>query len=191
MLNALVHVLAQIDGVVLVRRGQLEEALLSDGQMPAILIAEGLTTYTPETRHAGVRTYDVISTLTLDIQVRTQKRTGDIDHQASMLREALVDQVINVLANNPMLLCQLPEEDEDTEHCYDALFGACRVTYPPSESGYANALLTHQVKQCVKYDTRKRTKWKELISAFRKWTKSESPTPNEPQPIELDIQTRE
>lgn len=176
MLNALRATLEGIDGVRHVARQDVDEDLVADEQMPAILISEGNTTYSVANRH-GPRKYYVTSVITLDIQVRTRRKNGKAQNNASEIREGLVDAIIATLVENATL----------DGACYDALFGDVRVSYPTTDAGYANALLTHTVRQEVTYDQRKKTVWQTLVSTLYKWTSSDRPTPNEPAPVELEF----
>jgi hypothetical protein len=187
MLRALAHVLSGIEGVKHVRREDITNDMVSDSEMPTIIITEGRTTYKPKARHGVRRTYDVMSVLTLDIQVRSVHKAGRIENSASELREGLVDQVISTLLHNPTLNCSLEKGEAARDYCYDAMSGQFQVVPVEVDSGYANALLTHTVWQHVVYDDRPRTLWQTLVSRLRKHTDEDYPTPNEPRDVEIEL----
>ena len=164
MLAALEKVLSGIDGVVFVSRQAISSAMVSDAQLPAILIEEQRTRYSWQTARAGTRVATISSLLALDLQIHTKRGKGAGSVSESTVRECFVDEVLQTLVQNPCLRATLDEEGEVEEaHARDALADFAEVRYVPGQGGYARALILIRVVVEATYDRRERTEWKSLI----------------------------
>lgn len=161
-LEALRVVLSEIPGVHFVDRQTIQEELLSDAQLPAILIDEGRTDYTWEERH-GRRALGARTTVTLDLQCRAPRRTDGPGAAVSTAREIFIGAVIEELANNPELICQLEGDVAPVAHVRDAA-RTFVADYPPVPHPFARALITLelQLTECPA-DRRAKTAWQQLI----------------------------
>ena len=161
MLDALVAVLRGLEGVRYVDRQAITRELVTDAQMPAIIIEEVGTNYRWIERH-GDRKMRVRSGIVIDLQARARRRKDGPGGNVSTARENFVRAVLNHLANNPMLQTQLAGEDESTPHAYDTshLFD---VRYVREADPFVRALITIQVDTDDVFDSRTRTDWQQLI----------------------------
>lgn len=161
MLEALAYCLGTITGVRKVCRQAITEEMLSDAELPGIIIDEAGTTYEWEERHLG-RHSRYVSTVVLDLQARCQRTSGARFGNVSTIRELFVWAVINHIANNPRLLCQLTGEDESMAHCEDAglTFG---VEYAETDFPYVRAMLAITVTGYDQFDDRAANTWVQAI----------------------------
>lgn len=161
-LEALRVVLSGIPGVRFVDRQTITEELISDPQLPAILIDEGRTGYSWEDRH-GRRALGALATVTLDLQCRASRRADGPGADVSTTREIFIGAVIEELSNNPELICRLEGEEAPIAHVRD-----CARTfvadYPTATHPYARALITIelQLAECPA-DRRAKTAWQKLV----------------------------
>ena len=161
MLEALVAVLERVPGVRLVERQGITAEMVSEAELPAIIIEESGTTGEWLERHGG-RTMELTDTIVLDVQVfATRGRRGR--HTASTVRERFVHAIVAELAEAATLVCQLPGEDAPRAHARDVLSTPPRVRYLPTDGDHGRALLTLQVQHHQTYDRRARTAWLELL----------------------------
>jgi len=149
MLEALKSALEQIKGVRFVDRQAITPKMVSDRQMPAIIIDEDSTSYAWAERH-GSRTMTAIDTIGLDCQVMC--RRGDYEGDPSTVRQAFAWQVMNQLANHSTL----------DGVCKDAAL-RFNVQYPPSDYPYARAIVALSVEYHEAFDGRAQTEWQQLI----------------------------
>ncbi len=161
-LEALKTVLQGVPGVRFVDRQTITEELVSDAQLPAILVDETRTEYKWNERH-GRRALGARLGVTLDLQVRAQRRTDGPGANVSTIREAFAFAVIEHLTNNPELRCQLTNEPNETPHVQDCAAGFV-VDYPVAKHPFGRCLITFemQLTECPA-DNRGRTSWKQLV----------------------------
>lgn len=149
MLEALKSVLEQVPGVRLVSRQAITPDLVSERQMPAIVIDEHQTQYTWAERH-GQRMMRVVDTIGLDCQVLCKR--GDYRGNPSTVRQAFAWMVLNQLANNPTL----------GGTCMDAAL-RFNVQYPAADYPFARAIIALSVDSAEAFDDRPQTEWQKLI----------------------------
>jgi hypothetical protein len=148
MLEALKNALEQVPGVRYVDRQAITEQLVSDHQMPAIIIDEDRTEYTWMERH-GTRTMRAVDTVGLDCQVLCQR--GDFRGNVSTVRQAFAWQVMNTLANASTL----------GDACKDAALRFA-VRYPETDYPYARVIIGIVVDGYEVFDEREQTVWQKL-----------------------------
>lgn len=181
MLEALKTVLSGIDGVKFVSRQAITSEMVSEAQMPAILIDETLSRYSWISR-AGQRTMNVGCVLGLEVQVRTIRARGN-EVNESTVRELLVNEVLQTLIHNSRLICQLPGEDEDTAHARD-VGEQFSVRYVPGNGNTARALITITAEFTAVFDRRTKIEWQQLFLELAAEGAEEVPDN-----IEIDITT--
>lgn len=93
-LDALAYALESVPGIRHVTRQELTHEGVAEAQLPAILIVERSTRYTPESR-GPVQTSKVTSSMVLDVQGYARRGCGH--NELSKAREALVHAVLQQL----------------------------------------------------------------------------------------------
>ena len=162
MLDALVAVLQQMDGLNYVDRQAITPELVADSRMPAVLIDEVRSDYQWLDRH-GSRSMRVRSVIVLDLQARAVRRTDGQGANISTARERFTNAVLDHLANNPNLIVQLASEDEAADHAYDVM-DEVAVRYVRMKDPYVRTLITVSAIPCAQvYDDRTYTDWQTLI----------------------------
>lgn len=181
MLEALKTVLSGIEGVKFVSRQAITSEMVSDAQMPAILIDETLSRYTWASR-SGARTMDVGCVLGLEVQVRSIRAKGNSVSE-STVRELLVNEVIQTLVHNSRLICQLPGEAEEQAHARDVA-DQFSVRYVPGAGNTGRALITITSYFTAVFDRRTKTEWQQLFLELAAEGAEEVPAE-----IEIDLTT--
>lgn len=162
MLDALVAVLQDLDGVRYVDRQAITPDLVADTRMPAILIDEVRSEYSWYERH-GRRAMRVNSVIVLDLQARAVRRTDGQGPNISTARERFTNAVLNHLANSADLTTQLDGEAAAVAHAYDVAT-QFSVRYVKMPDPYVRALVTLVAQPCAQvYDDRTYTDWQQLI----------------------------
>jgi len=149
MLEALKNALEQVPGVRHVNRQAITAQMVSDRQMPAILIDEDRTQYAWAERHGG-RVMKAVDTIGLDCQVMC--RRGDYEGDPSTVRQAFAWMVLNQLANNSTL----------NDACVDCAL-RFNVQYPDTDYPYARVIIAISVEYHEVFDDRAQTVWQKLI----------------------------
>lgn len=153
MLEALKEVLSGIDGVAYVDRQAVQRKMVSDAQLPAIIIDEAKTKYRWLERH-GDRTSHVSAGIALDLQVRASRRSDGPGGNVSTVREAFVSRVILELVEK----ATLNGTALDAGHKFD-------VDYLPAPAPYGRALVTIAVDTQEVFDERVRTVWQSFVAS--------------------------
>lgn len=162
LLEALASALRSLEGVKYVSRQAITPDLLSDAQLPAIIIDESNARYRWLERH-GERCAEVSNALVLDLQVRAKRNPNAPGGNPSTVREAFVAAVIAHLAHHATLTVQLPGEDEPCAHARDVA-SQFDVQFVAAPSPYARALITIRADTYDHFDSRARTNWTQLIA---------------------------
>lgn len=161
MLRALAHVLSDITGVRTVERQAIESKMVTEAQMPAILIDEVTTRYRWGGSRPGDRTLSLVAVLGIEVQIQT-RRGPRASVNESTVREAFVEEVLQTLVDNPQLRCQLDDEDAPVAHCRDCA-RQFDVRYIPGPGNFARALITASTELEAIYDRRPRTEWQRIL----------------------------
>lgn len=160
-LQALEKVLGAIPGVRYVNRQAITPELVSDQQLPAIIVEEVRTQYrwTNRARREAV----LSSILVLDLQVQSSRLEKASGMNTSSIREAFVEQVMKTLAGSATLNAQLEGEANAQDHARDVAGTLADVQYPAAPPPKARALVTIRVDIDTTYDSRTRTAWERLV----------------------------
>lgn len=168
MLDALKSALEGVPGVRKVDRQDIVPEMLSERQLPAIIIKEHETRYRWHERQGG-RVMKCVDTIALDCQAISKR--GGYNGNPSTVRAEFVWQVLNALANDATL--------NDT--CTDAAI-RFDVSYPEVNHPFARAIVAIVVESYEVFDDRETTEWKKLILA-----KDDTELPGGPSPVEYDL----
>ncbi|MFB6374486.1 MAG: hypothetical protein ABEN55_15510 [Bradymonadaceae bacterium] len=163
MLEALAEVLRGIPGVQYVDRQDIQpEKMVSEGQLPAIIVDEEKATYRWEDRH-GERSMKVNSGLVLDLQAYAERRSDGAGYSTSTVRELFVARVLHELAHEPELVVQLADENKAQQHAQDVAV-EFDVRYPRVSPPKCRALVTIQAFHYEVFDDRQRTAWEKIVT---------------------------
>lgn len=163
MLEALKAVLGNIPGIRHVDRQDLDPTgMLSDANLPAIIVDEERTRYEWTDRH-GTRQMSVRSGLVLDLQAYAARSADRSGYDVSTVRELFVTRVIQELVNESTLTVQLAGENQAQAHADDVALDF-EVRYPAVEPPRARALVTITVDTDEEFDDRTTTAWDTLAA---------------------------
>jgi hypothetical protein len=173
MLEALAVVLRSMDGVKTVRRQALSEQMLTDAELPGIIIDEIQTDGAWEAK--ARRVMKLTSQIVLDCQMICRRTPAMPDGNASTARELFADAVLSTLANNPQLRVLLDGEVEvidppvpggtprPPKHAMDVLGARVNVRYEAEQPPYARVLIAITPVVHTTYDNRAVRSWTEVV----------------------------
>ena len=139
-LAAMASILGSMTGINYVGRQDIVPDLVSDAQMPAILIQEISTAYR-YTRRTPERAAIFTSLLQLDLQCKAKRTSTVQEGDVSTIRELFAWEVMNALAKNARLNVQLSGEGAAVNHARDAALDFS-AQYVPVPFPYARILLS-------------------------------------------------
>lgn len=185
-LLALEAILAAIPGVRYVNRQAISSEMVADSQLPAILIEEVRTQYRWVERFGRRRVATLSSILVLGLELQAKRHPKAPGLTTSSAREAMVEQVLKTLVDNPTLKTHLSGEAEAVDHARDIASALADVTYPDAPAPKARALITIRVDLDAEYDGRTRTAWERLVLDLRAFDEVDAEDSYEPA-ITIDV----
>ncbi len=185
-LEALKTILKAVPGIRTVDRQGLRPEMLTEGNLPAILITEGQTTYEASVK-GNTLEMTARDRLTLDVQARAPRTASakGAAYDASTTRALYVGAILSTLAKNRALHVQLEGEDEAREHAQH--LGApnkqgtfAKVTPAPEPEPFCRALIQIEMSTIDAHVMSEGTPYTKILLALVEPDAQGDPDPSHP-----------